>query len=140
MDLRLDAMTFFQTIMQFPYDQLFSYGFVCKGRFARADEDRGRLIPSNKRRRGGALPVTSGFQRAATEVIATRELFVRASRRTASETCSICLNNFARSKFVFKLSCDHLFHRGCIEPWAVIGARTCPVCRHPFTLPFEVDT
>lgn len=122
---RLDVMTFFQTIMQ-----LLSFGYVGKSRLARADDDRDTP--------GKALMVTPTFRRASPEVLALRELFMRVSPRTTSNTCSICLNTFRRSKFVFKLSCQHLFHSGCIEQWSVIGARTCPVCRHPFTLPFAI--
>lgn len=119
--------------MTLPFDQLFSYGFVAKGRFARAVQDPG--LRTSTTGRGRKPP--AGFQRASPEVLASRELFVRANRSTASEQCSICLNDFTCSKFIFRLSCRHPFHSQCIEQWSIVAPqRRCPVCRRPFTLPF----
>ncbi len=127
-------MSFFQTLMTLPFDQLFSYGFVAKGRCARAVQDPG-LLGTSTTGRGRKPP--AGFQRASPLVIASRELFVRANRSNASEQCSICLNDFRCSKFIFRLSCLHPFHSQCIEQWSIVAPKgTCPVCRRPFILPF----
>ena len=43
-----------------------------------------------------------------------------------NENCSICLE--AEKKEWIKLSCNHSFHKDCINMWVATN-RTCPVCR-----------
>ena len=46
------------------------------------------------------------------------------------EECSICLEKFCRDNEVADLSCPHLFHMKCLQPWLVIK-NACPLCRIP---------
>lgn len=41
--------------------------------------------------------------------------------------CSICTEDVG-TKGVFNLSCGHLFHQGCLNPW-LLNNNTCPMCR-----------
>ena len=46
--------------------------------------------------------------------------------------CSICLSNFESAQTAIKLnSCNHIFHKECIENWTLHNERrsTCPNCR-----------
>lgn len=47
---------------------------------------------------------------------------------TKSETCCICLNDFANFLVGKKLNCGHVFHSGCLLPWLECTNR-CPLCR-----------
>ncbi|CAG9332346.1 unnamed protein product [Blepharisma stoltei] len=44
------------------------------------------------------------------------------------DTCAICLEDFEDNAKVRKLSCDHVFHTGCIDEWAKSKAK-CPLCK-----------
>lgn len=48
--------------------------------------------------------------------------------------CSICLKTFDKKnkRYVKRLCCGHVFHKGCIDEWTNRGATTCPNCRHCF--------
>jgi hypothetical protein len=44
--------------------------------------------------------------------------------------CPICMDNYVEDSTITKLSCNHLFHRMCIERWTVeYGNDNCPSCR-----------
>jgi hypothetical protein len=51
-----------------------------------------------------------------------------ATRSDIRDGCSVCL---APSGTNFALDCYHRFHDGCLARWT---ARTCPLCRAPFSL------
>ena len=42
--------------------------------------------------------------------------------------CSICLENFDTQEFIAKTSCNHLFHKICLQNW-YNKHNTCPICR-----------
>jgi len=42
--------------------------------------------------------------------------------------CALCLEEYAEGEEVLKLSCDHLFHEGCVGPWFV-KSLSCPLCQ-----------
>jgi hypothetical protein len=47
----------------------------------------------------------------------------------AALQCPICLCEFElHESAVVGLKCEHLFHKGCLDPWFA-GRHTCPVCR-----------
>lgn len=53
--------------------------------------------------------------------------------------CSICMETCASEKISYTYSCNHKFHKACVENWAKEkdGTLTCPMCRdkqvsHPF--------
>jgi hypothetical protein len=43
------------------------------------------------------------------------------------DICSICLENFIINDQVNKLSCNHIFHKKCLDSW--IHNNNCPLCR-----------
>lgn len=54
---------------------------------------------------------------------------------TVGGTCAVCLQEFAATDDVGKLSnCRHVFHKCCIDPWVELERTTCPLCRTPFVL------
>lgn len=42
--------------------------------------------------------------------------------------CSICLNKFTNENKGYKLKCDHIYHKNCIQEW-FLKSKTCPICR-----------
>ena len=53
--------------------------------------------------------------------------------------CSICLNDIDHECDSSKTSCNHHFHKNCLEGWfnnlrniSDDESLTCPMCRHPF--------
>lgn len=42
-------------------------------------------------------------------------------------SCSICLENFKKTEFVFRLQCRHYFHEDCIVTWFEKN-KVCPLC------------
>lgn len=48
--------------------------------------------------------------------------------------CCVCLSKFMEKEKVRKLTCDHIFHKNCIDEWLTKGDICCPICRK---VPFE---
>ncbi len=51
--------------------------------------------------------------------------------------CSVCQDSFKKDEVCCRLSCDHLYHIKCIEPWFK-KCNTCPDCRKGFPSESEV--
>ncbi|XP_068429593.1 E3 ubiquitin-protein ligase RNF128-like [Clinocottus analis] len=49
---------------------------------------------------------------------------------TASDShmCAVCIESYKAGEVVTVLTCDHIFHKDCIEPW-LLQRRTCPMCK-----------
>lgn len=45
-----------------------------------------------------------------------------------SHTCAVCIESYRPGDVVTVLTCGHLFHKACIEPW-LLDKRTCPMCK-----------
>ncbi|XP_059204450.1 RING finger protein 148-like [Centropristis striata] len=45
-----------------------------------------------------------------------------------SNICAVCIENYKAGEVVTVLTCDHIFHKACIEPW-LLEKRTCPMCK-----------
>tara|TARA_Y100001973_G_C5003742_1_gene234958 strand:- start:58 stop:444 length:387 start_codon:yes stop_codon:yes gene_type:complete len=46
------------------------------------------------------------------------------------ETCSICLEDYQEDDIIFKLNCNHIFHKKCFKQWSNNKETTsCPLCR-----------
>lgn len=45
-----------------------------------------------------------------------------------SHTCAVCIDSYKAGDVVTVLTCDHFFHKACIEPW-LLEKRTCPMCK-----------
>ena len=48
---------------------------------------------------------------------------------SSSERCSICYSENAQEPSI-QLSCNHTFHRSCLETW-FSRSNSCPICRRP---------
>ena len=42
--------------------------------------------------------------------------------------CTICLEDFKENEKLYKLTCNHYYHKGCIDSW-LSNNHTCPLCR-----------
>ncbi|XP_061596105.1 E3 ubiquitin-protein ligase RNF128a isoform X2 [Cololabis saira] len=42
--------------------------------------------------------------------------------------CAVCIESYKPSEVVTVLTCNHIFHKACIEPW-LLERRTCPMCK-----------
>ncbi|XP_049573259.1 E3 ubiquitin-protein ligase RNF128 [Syngnathus scovelli] len=45
-----------------------------------------------------------------------------------SHMCAVCIESYKAGEVVTVLTCDHIFHKACIEPW-LLEKRTCPMCK-----------
>ena len=45
-----------------------------------------------------------------------------------SHMCAVCIESYRAGEVVTVLTCDHIFHKPCIEPW-LLERRTCPMCK-----------
>lgn len=54
----------------------------------------------------------------------------REDEETTSEShmCAVCIESYKAGEVVTVLTCDHIFHKACIEPW-LLERRTCPMCK-----------
>lgn len=65
---------------------------------------------------------------------AIRRLRVRTLQRGDEETnsefhmCAVCIESYKVGDVVTVLTCGHIFHKTCIEPW-LLDKRTCPMCK-----------
>ncbi|XP_078544791.1 E3 ubiquitin-protein ligase RNF128 isoform X1 [Lissotriton helveticus] len=56
------------------------------------------------------------------------------------DSCAVCIDNYKPNDVVRILTCNHFFHRACIDPW-LLEHRTCPMCKCDIlkALGIEVD-
>lgn len=47
---------------------------------------------------------------------------------TSDSMCAVCIESYKAGEVVTVLTCDHIFHKVCIEPW-LLEKRTCPMCK-----------
>ncbi|XP_018602123.1 E3 ubiquitin-protein ligase RNF128a isoform X1 [Scleropages formosus] len=65
---------------------------------------------------------------------AIRQLQVRTLRQgdkeigSDADTCAVCIEVYKPGDVVSVLTCNHFFHKSCIEPW-LLEHRTCPMCK-----------
>ncbi|XP_077097293.1 E3 ubiquitin-protein ligase RNF128a [Siphateles boraxobius] len=45
-----------------------------------------------------------------------------------ADTCAVCIELYKAGDVLSVLTCNHFFHRSCIEPW-LLEHRTCPMCK-----------
>lgn len=43
--------------------------------------------------------------------------------------CSICLMDYKRKEKLRQLTCQHTFHKRCVDRWFLKGSVSCPLCR-----------
>ncbi|KAJ1197933.1 hypothetical protein NDU88_001777 [Pleurodeles waltl] len=44
------------------------------------------------------------------------------------DSCAVCIDNYKPNDVVRILTCNHFFHKACIDPW-LLEHRTCPMCK-----------
>ncbi|NWI69486.1 RN128 ligase, partial [Todus mexicanus] len=44
------------------------------------------------------------------------------------DSCVVCIEQYKPNEVVRILTCNHLFHKNCIDPW-LLEHRTCPMCK-----------
>ena len=59
------------------------------------------------------------------EILTSSSEIVRNSDETC---CAICIDNFEAKDVVRHLTCCHLYHKKCIDPW-LMEKGTCPQCK-----------
>lgn len=47
---------------------------------------------------------------------------------TSDALCAVCIESYKVGDVVTVLTCEHIFHKACIEPW-LLDRRTCPMCK-----------
>nr|XP_014341515.1 PREDICTED: E3 ubiquitin-protein ligase RNF128 isoform X2 [Latimeria chalumnae] len=45
-----------------------------------------------------------------------------------ADSCAVCIEVYKPNDVVRILTCNHLFHKSCIDPW-LLEHRTCPMCK-----------
>lgn len=43
--------------------------------------------------------------------------------------CTICINQYIKGEYKRTLSCQHSFHKKCVDKWFKYGNTSCPICR-----------
>uniref|UniRef100_A0A5S6QYJ1 RING-type E3 ubiquitin transferase n=1 Tax=Trichuris muris TaxID=70415 RepID=A0A5S6QYJ1_TRIMR len=51
------------------------------------------------------------------------------SKGSTTETCAICLEDFAEGDRIRILTCNHSYHCGCVDPWLLKRRKVCPICK-----------
>ncbi|NWS51929.1 RN128 ligase, partial [Chunga burmeisteri] len=44
------------------------------------------------------------------------------------DSCAVCIEQYKPNEVVRILTCNHLFHKNCVDPW-LLEHRTCPMCK-----------
>eukprot|EP01016_Furgasonia_blochmanni_P045894 TRINITY_DN6532_c0_g1_i2.p1 TRINITY_DN6532_c0_g1~~TRINITY_DN6532_c0_g1_i2.p1 ORF type:complete len:336 (-),score=48.36 TRINITY_DN6532_c0_g1_i2:280-1287(-) len=50
------------------------------------------------------------------------------SEPSSDATCAICINDYKNGEELRMLSCEHKFHKNCIDKW-LLRKNECPICR-----------
>ncbi|KAK1296372.1 putative E3 ubiquitin-protein ligase RHA2B [Acorus calamus] len=78
-----------------------------------------------------AALVTSAASASPAERFRNRNRPVRFGKGGRERDCRVCLGRFEPESVVDRLTCGHVFHRGCLERWMEYWHVTCPLCRSP---------
>ncbi|KAH8428512.1 putative RING finger protein [Aspergillus melleus] len=47
--------------------------------------------------------------------------------------CAICMEGFSTADLIRPLTCGHIFHSGCVDPWLTRRQACCPLCKMSFS-------
>lgn len=67
------------------------------------------------------------------ETLVGKSVFLR-KQEMMTESCVVCMSDFAAGETIQSLSCGHRFHFDCLQPWVSSGKTECIMCRASFTL------
>ncbi|ANB12203.1 hypothetical protein AWJ20_447 [Sugiyamaella lignohabitans] len=48
------------------------------------------------------------------------------------DTCAICIDSMSDEEMVRRLSCGHIFHPDCVDPWLTTRRAYCPLCKFDY--------
>lgn len=48
--------------------------------------------------------------------------------KLSHQECSVCISDFQKEEIVVILSCNHVYHKNCVEEW-IKTKSNCPYCR-----------
>lgn len=51
------------------------------------------------------------------------------------DSCAICIDILEEEDEIRGLSCDHVFHAGCLDPWLTSRRACCPLCKADYYVP-----
>lgn len=57
----------------------------------------------------------------------------------SDSTCAICIEEMEDQEEVRLLTCGHIYHLGCIDPWLTTRRAYCPLCKHDYYVPPPVE-
>ncbi|PLN82648.1 hypothetical protein BDW42DRAFT_184678 [Aspergillus taichungensis] len=60
---------------------------------------------------------------------------VEADAGDVNLSCVICMESFDDEDSIRALSCGHIFHVGCVDPWLTKRQARCPLCKAKFSRP-----
>ncbi|KAE8394731.1 hypothetical protein BDV23DRAFT_135639 [Aspergillus alliaceus] len=46
--------------------------------------------------------------------------------------CAICMDSFEGETYIRPLTCGHIFHSSCVDPWLTRRRASCPLCNKSF--------
>ncbi|KTG02089.1 hypothetical protein cypCar_00039819, partial [Cyprinus carpio] len=55
-------------------------------------------------------------------------VFVLQETGPDADACAVCIELYKPGDVLTVLTCNHFFHKSCIEPW-LLEHRTCPMCK-----------
>jgi hypothetical protein len=47
--------------------------------------------------------------------------------------CAICMDSFEEETYIRPLTCGHIFHSSCVDPWLTKRRASCPLCNKSFS-------
>ncbi|PLB39827.1 putative RING finger protein [Aspergillus candidus] len=60
---------------------------------------------------------------------------IEANAEHVNLSCVICMESFNDEDSIRVLSCGHIFHAGCVDPWLTKRQARCPLCKTKFSRP-----
>ncbi|RDW81325.1 putative RING finger protein [Aspergillus mulundensis] len=77
-----------------------------------------------------ASPSAPSFDAAEKEVQSPSvEKDIASSHGDAHRECAICMEDFDDDNFIRALTCGHIFHATCLDPWFMKRQARCPLCK-----------
>ena len=102
-----------------PINQI--YGNILTNRFSIAAENDLNVFPDREELK---------------EEVMTLKLYIKGEDgNLEAPLCCICQENIVKDKLIYKLPCNHFFHKFCARKWFK-EKKECPYCRKDFKLYF----